>query len=340
MQQEKSSGSLLVVTAAIFIVLAGVKMATSIIVPFLLSLFIAIIFSPLFRWLNDRGLPHGLSLFSVLGLIFVLIGIMGLLIGSSVQDFSINIPEYEKNLSAEFSALFDFLQSYGLSMPREELMTILDPKAVMIQVAGTLKSLGSMVTNGLVVLLTVAFLLLESSSFSKKIAQINSNNFHIDEIADKIKHYMALKAIISAATGVVVYLMLVVIGVDYAVLWGIVAFLLNFIPNIGSIIAAVPAVLLAFIQLGPVSAAIAASGYVVINILVGSVIEPKVMGQGLGLSTLIVFLSLIFWGWLLGPVGMLLSIPLTIMVKIALNAEPKTRWIAILLSSSEELKQT
>jgi len=340
MQQEKSVGYLLIVTAALIIVLAGIKMATVVIVPFLLSLFIAIIFSPLFGWLNRKGLPQGLSLLSVVALIIFLMGMLGLLIGSSVQDFSANIPIYEANLTAQFSIVFDKLQSFGLSVPRDELMAMLDPKIIMIQVAGTLKSLGSLVTNGLVVLLTVVFLLLESSQFAQKFRQINDeSSFHVNEIAEKIKQYMALKAVISAATGFIVYLMLVIIGVDYPVLWGVVAFLLNFIPNIGSIIAAVPAVLLAFIQLGPLSAAIAASGYVVINVLVGSVIEPKVMGQGLGLSTLVVFLSLIFWGWLLGPVGMLLSIPLTIMVKIALNAQPNTRWIAIMLSSSGELKQ-
>ena len=127
--------------------------------------------------------------------------------------------------------------------------------------------------------------------------------------------------------------LLALIGVDYPVLWGALAFLLNFIPNIGSIIAAVPPVLLALIQLGVAQAALVAGGFLVINMAIGNFLEPRYMGQGLGLSTLVVFLSLVFWGWVLGPVGMLLSVPLTIAVKIALEVRPDTRWMAIMLGS-------
>ena len=142
---------------------------------------------------------------------------------------------------------------------------------------------------------------------------------------------MFLKTIVSLATGVLVTLILVLIGVDYPILWGMLAFAFNFIPNIGSIIAAVPAVLLALIQLGPKGALTTAACYFVINILIGSVIEPRFMGKGLGLSTLVVLLSLLFWGWVLGPVGMLLSVVLTILLKIMLDSSEKTRSLALLL---------
>ena len=122
-------------------------------------------------------------------------------------------------------------------------------------------------------------------------------------------------------------------------LWSVTAFLFNFIPNIGSIIAAVPAVLLAFVQLGPTTAGLAAIGYVVTNMVMGNVIEPRFMGRGLGLSTLVVFLSLIFWGWLLGTVGMLLSVPLTMIVKLALESSDDSRWLALLLAGNEEHNQ-
>jgi len=135
----------------------------------------------------------------------------------------------------------------------------------------------------------------------------------------------------SLGTGMTIGIVLWVIGVDYAPVWALVAFLLNYIPNIGSIIAAVPAVLVALIQIGPAAALATGISYIVINTLFGNVIEPRMMGRTLGLSTLVVFLSLVFWGWILGPVGMLLSIPLTMVVKIALETNPHSRWLATLL---------
>jgi predicted PurR-regulated permease PerM len=149
---------------------------------------------------------------------------------------------------------------------------------------------------------------------------------------------MLIKTLISVVTGIIITIFLKIVGVHYAVLWGLVAFLLNFIPSIGSIIAAVPAILMALVQFNFGTALIVAVGYVVVNILIGSIIEPRVLGRGLGLSPLIVFLSLIFWGWLLGPVGMLLSIPLTIMIKIALDTQPNTKWIATLLGTGKDAK--
>ena len=122
-----------------------------------------------------------------------------------------------------------------------------------------------------------------------------------------------------------------ILGVDFAILWGLVAFLLNYVPIIGSIIAAIPAILLALIQLGVAPALLTCLGYVVVNVIFGSILEPRFMGRGLGLSTLVVFLSLVFWGWILGPVGMILSVPLTMIVKIALESSDDTHWIAVML---------
>ena len=151
-----------------------------------------------------------------------------------------------------------------------------------------------------------------------------------------MRRYLAIKSLMSLGTGAAVWLWLTILGVDYPVLWGLLAFLLNYVPNIGSIIAAVPAVLLALVQLGPAEAAWAAAGYLAVNVLFGNVLEPRFMGRGVGLSALVVFLSLVFWGWVLGPVGMFLSVPLTITAKIALAASDETRWAAVLLGTGGE----
>jgi len=336
MTQTNRFANVMIVLAAVVVVFAGVKAAGPIIIPFLLSLFIAIILMPLLHALIARRIPAAAALLIIVGILVFGFTLFGVIVGHAMNDFIGNLPDYENRLRGALQGVVAWLQSRGIALPEKNLLQLLDPGVVFTYMTGALKGFGSLLTNGFVILLTTIFMLLEGVAFRRKIAFIYRRNHsegrtHLTEIMEKIKHYMALKALISAGTGLLVYLLLLLFGLDYPVLWGVVAFLLNFIPNIGSIMAAVPAVLLALIQLDAVSALWIAAGYVVINTLVGSVIEPKVMGKGLDLSTLVVFLSLIFWGWLLGPVGMLLSIPLTIMVKIVFDAEESTRWIAVLL---------
>jgi predicted PurR-regulated permease PerM len=211
--------------------------------------------------------------------------------------------------------------------------------------ASVLSGFGKVLTNAFFILLTVIFILLEASGFPDKlhVALVDPDKSfnYLDKTIHNVQRYMAIKTWVSLATGVIIAVWLTILGVDYPLLWGMLAFLLNYVPSIGSIIAAVPAVLLALIQLGTGSALLTGLGYVVVNVVIGSVIEPKIMGRGLGLSTLVVFLSLVFWGWVFGPVGMLLSVPLTMAVKIALDSNEDTRWIAILLGSeaSTEAKE-
>ena len=153
------------------------------------------------------------------------------------------------------------------------------------------------------------------------------------------KQYMAMKAAICLAEGILITLGMTMLGVNDAILWGFLTFLLNFIPTIGLILAAIPPVLLAWLQTGPRSAIYAAICFLAVNIVVGNIIEPRLMGRGMGLSTLVIFISLVFWGWLLGPVGMVLSVPLTMLAKFWAETDENTRWIAVLLSSGAEVQQ-
>ena len=337
MHNSRSVGDILIVLAAVVVILFGIKSAAGIIIPFLLSIFIAIVFTPLVGWLTARRVPRGVALMLVILCFIVLMGAMAGMIGASVKDFTANLPQYEAKLEVQVQGIVALLEGWGLEASKENIVGIFDPKVMMRYAALTLTNTMGVVANGLVILLTVIFIMLEAGRFESKLRLIGGSEAalgHFREIVEKIKAYMGLKALISAATGALIAILLLLVGVDYPILWGTVAFMLNFIPNIGSLIAAVPAVLLALIQLDWLHALIVTAGYVAVNTLIGSVIEPKVMGKGLGLSTLVVFLSLIFWGALLGPVGMLLSIPLTIMVKIALASQPSTRWIAVLLDSN------
>ncbi len=335
MIQVKSSGNIILVIAAIIIILGAFKMAAVIVVPVLLAAFIAIIISPIYTWLIKRKVPAALALLAVIMGLMVISSLVGILIGSSVQSFSSNLPLYEAQMQMQLDVLRAKLN--GLGIIDGEIGSLFNPTYLMKYSATVLKGAGSIVTNSFMIVLIIAFMLLESTNFSKKLERAKGHGsamIQIDEVFTKIKHYMAIKAVISLVTGVLITLLLLMFGLDYAILWGFIVFLLNFIPNIGSILAAVPAVLLAFVQLGPFGALEIGIIYLIINILIGSIIEPKLMGAGLGISTLGVFLSLIFWGWLLGPVGMLLSIPLTITIKIMLYSQEQTKWLAVLMSNS------
>lgn len=326
---------MLITVASFVIIVAGMRAAESILVPFLLSAFIAVIFtSPLF-WLDRKGVPKVIAVLIVLAGIMVIGLILIVLVGTSLQDFSDALPTYQAQLSQETAKLIAWLGNKGIHISDRELLKHINPGAAMRLFAGTLDSFRKVLTNTFLIVLTVIFMLLEVSSFPDKLraalGNTGSSFESLGKVTNGIKRYMAIKTLTSLATGIFVGIWLAILGVDYPVLWGLVAFLLNYVPNIGSIIAAIPAVLLSFVQIDMVHALFAALGYLVVNVVIGSVIEPRVMGRGMGLSTLVVFLSLIFWGWVLGPVGMLLSIPLTMILKIALEYNEDTRWIAALL---------
>ena len=340
--KEQKIGYYFIIMASVVIILAGVKSASAIVIPFLLSLFIAIILSPFYTFFTKKRVPSGLALLIVISLFLILILLVVKLIGTSISDFSANIDIYTQKLSLQYNTLALYAKNLGIEIPIDSIQNIFDMKRIMIFSSTILHSLGTLFTNGFVIILTVIFMLLESTHFVTKIDLADEKKetlMHIEMIASNIKHYMVIKTLISFATALIVWVALLVIGTDYAFLWAVLAFLFNFIPNIGSIIAAVPTVLITLVQLGSASALLVISLYVGVNVVMGSIVEPKVMGKGLGLSTLIVFLSLLFWGWLLGIVGMLLSIPLTIMAKIIFDANTNTRWISILLGSGDNLIQ-
>ena len=333
---HKNKGSQILVTIAAFVVVvAGISAAKDILVPFLLAAFIAIISAPPLFWLQRKGLPTWLAILVVILGVLIIALLMAWLVGSSVENFSRDLPVYETELRQQMTLVMDWLERFGVNVSGLAVTEIFNPGAAMTLVATLLNGLGNVLANGFLILMTVVFILLEASSFPAKLRTVlggpEYSLVHFDDFISNVKHYMAIKTLFSLANGTLVAIWLVFVGVDYPLLWGLLAFALNYIPNIGSIIAAVPAVFVAIVQLGFMKAAVTAAGYVVINQLIGSVIEPRFMGRGLGLSTLVVFLSLLFWGWVLGPVGMLLSVPLTITAKMALDSRDDTRWVAVLL---------
>jgi predicted PurR-regulated permease PerM len=288
--------------------------------------------------MQKKGIPDAVSALCLLIAILAVGFLLAVFVGKSVNDFSASMPLYQERLTGQTTALISWLRGLGLEISNEVVTEYFDPRKIMNLLAKTASGLSGLLTNAFLIILTVIFILLEGAGFPKKLQtalkKTDGSFGGLSEFTENVNRYLAIKTAFSLLTGLSIWIWLAILGVNHALLWGLLAFLLNYVPNIGSIIAAVPAILLCLIQLGTGSALLAALGYVVVNVVVGSILEPRFMGRGLGLSTLVVFLSLVFWGWVLGPVGMVLSVPLTMIVKVSLESNEETRWIAVLLGQS------
>ncbi len=321
--------------AAFVVIIAGMRAASALVVPFLLSAFLAVISaSPLF-WLQRKGVPTWFSLALVITVISAIAVSAAIVLGTSVASFTQDIPEMQAGLQVKMDEMLVVLEGWGLDVPEDALGRYFNPGVAMSMVGNVFSALSGVLSNAFLILLTVVFILLESSGFVSKIQDLSDDPEaamrQVDAITDNIKRYVGIKTATSAATGILIAIWLSIIGVKYALLWGMLAFLLNYVPNIGSIIAAIPAILFSLVQAGGVTALLTAAGFLVVNMVIGNVIEVRFMGKGLGLSTLVVFVSLLFWGWVLGPVGMLLAAPLTMAIKIALERNESTKAVGILL---------
>ncbi len=332
----------LVVLASFVVVVAGMKAAESLLVPFLLSLFIAIISTPPLIWMRSKGLPTWLALLTIVSAIIIFSVLFGAIIGSSISGFREDLPEYQTKLAAVTAELFQRLSAIGIAVDMEQIRASFDPSAALAMAGNTLASFGNLMGSFFLILITVVFILAEEVNFANKLRSnktARNSRAAIKQFTTAVNRYVAIKTLVSFLTGFLIMVWLWFLDLDYFILWGMLAFLLNFIPTFGSILAAVPAVLLAIVQLSIGDAAFVALGFLLVNFVVGNVLEPRIMGKGLNISPLIVFLSLVFWGWVLGPVGMLLSIPLTMTVKIALESFDDTKWIAVMLGSGKPITE-
>jgi predicted PurR-regulated permease PerM len=337
--EKYSRIKLFIVLASLVIILAGIKAASTVIVPFLLSIFIAIMCNPLISKATEYKIPKAISVIFVISVFASVVLFIAGLIGNSLNELSQLIPTYREQLNEQFQWLGPFLNQYNINVSYSVLLAYLDPAAAMAFAAQLLSSFSGIMANMFLIILTVVFILFEASSINLKLHLAlddpEMRQQQIDRFITSVNNYIAIKTLVSILTGCIVSFMLWIFNLDFFLLWGVLAFLFNYIPNIGSIIAAIPAIILAILQLGFGDAGFIALGYLSINMVMGNVIEPRYLGKGLGLSTLVVFLSLIFWGWLLGTVGMLLSVPLTMILKIASEKSPSALWLSTLLSDEE-----
>ncbi|WP_288820253.1 AI-2E family transporter [uncultured Leclercia sp.] len=327
---------IVIMLGMLVIVLAGIRFAADIIVPFILALFIAVVLNPLVQRMVRLRVPRVLAISLLIGVIILGMVLLLAYLGSSLNELARTLPIYRDSLLAPLQRLDPWLHRVGIDVSIEQLQTFIDPNAAMTLVTNLLTQLSNAMTSIFLLLLTVVFMLIEVPQLPAKLQPLMARPAEgmgaIQRALDSVTHYLVLKTAISVVTGLVVWGMLTLLEVRFAFVWGLLAFALNYIPNIGSVLAAIPPIVQVLAFSGFYDALIVLSGYLLINLVFGNILEPRMMGRGLGLSTLVVFLSLIFWGWLLGPVGMLLSVPLTIMVKIALEQTAGGQSIAVLLS--------
>jgi AI-2 transport protein TqsA len=326
---------ILVIVAALAIITGGIHQAQSVMEWILIAVFLAAIGAPPVLWLERKRMPYVAAVLLVVAGMAAIFAVIGVLVGTSLNSFYADLPEYQARLQKHVSSLQTFLATKGIRFADSIQFVPIKPETVRRLTASLLAGLGSALFEVVLVLLTVTFILLEASSFPAKIRAILGDpqkDFHpFMRFVYDINRYMGIKTVISMTAGVLIGTWLWVLGVDFPILWGFLAFLLHYVPNIGALIASVPAVFLALIQLGIGPAALAAAGYLSVNFILGNVVEPMLMGRRLGLSTLVVFLSLIFWGGLLGLIGVVLCIPLTMTMKFVCENNASTEWIAVLL---------
>ncbi len=333
---------LLISLAAVVVLIYGLKAAQTIVVPFLLSVFLTVVGVPPLAWLRRKGVPNAVGVgIVVVGMVLV-VALMVSLIGTSVADFTRGIPDYQERLDDQIATILDRLGLSERIGSTRELLATVHPGAAIDMVGRLLNSVTGIFNYTFLILFSVVFMLAEVAAIPDKIEAAFSSSAEtlraFTRFNRSLNRYIGLKTAIGLITGIAVTIWVTILRLDFPLLWGLIAFLFNYVPNIGSIIAAVPAVLLALVQWGPGRAMLVAAGYLVINILIGNLIEPRVLGRGLGLSTLVVFLSLVFWGWVLGPMGMLLSVPLTMTLVMALESHERTRRFAILLGIESTAK--
>jgi len=327
--------------AAVIVIILGMQMAKELLVPFLIAAFLALITVRPMLWLQQKRIPSFLAAMIIVVSIMLLFAAVGAILGSSIADFTAALPGYQAQLDLIVDGVFDFVVEHlSGDESLESLGQMVDPGWAMGLVATILNSLKGVLTNTFLIIFLMIFMLLEVSSVGTKVeAAFGRSADSLEgprEFLHNLGRYLGFKTIVSIATGTCAGLVTWWIGLDFPLLWAMLAFLLNYVPTIGSIIAAVPAVLLALVQLGPGAAGATAIGFAAINVVFGNIVEPRLMGYGVGISPLVVFVGLVFWGWVFGPVGMLLSVPLTMTLKLALESDADTRWIAILIGSERD----
>ncbi|MCG5054181.1 MAG: AI-2E family transporter [Myxococcales bacterium] len=318
--------------AFLVLVIAGLKAASSLVLPVLAAALVSLACLPFTRRLERWGAPKAVAIMLVMAVVtLALIAATGF-VAASLRNFIASLSTYQVRIWDLILGMRSWLEARHMDLPDY----IWAPaggtsNGVMELASSAAQGLLSLFTNTFLVLFIVFFILFEAHTFGSKLKAAYGQNTGLDLISDQVYRYLNIKAAMSVLTGVLVGALDLALGIDFPFVWALVAFLFNFVPTVGSIIAAIPPIALALLEFGTGHAAMVTLGYLVVNLGISNVLEPRIMGERLGLSPLVVILSLVFWAWVWGPFGMILALPMTMVVKILLEASSDLRPIAILL---------
>ncbi len=333
MPEERARRGLYAI-AALVVILAGVEAASAIVVPVLLALFLAFVSSPLVFRLSRARVPYPVAVSLVLLVQVGILSALGVLLVRTATDVQERLPLLRARAGAAQEAAARWLSEHA-GLHSREALELVDTGRLVDRLGDAALQLGALLGSAVLMVLVLAFTLFDASRLWRLLDahfDRGEDQHIISRVSVEVNRYLSIKTSVSALTGLLLGLWCALLGVELAVFWGLVAFLLNYVPNIGSIVAAVPPILFAWLMDGFTAALLVAAGYLTVNMVIGNVLEPKWMGKALGMSPLVVILSIVLWGFLLGPVGALLSAPLTMIVKIALSNTRTFAWVAELMS--------
>jgi AI-2 transport protein TqsA len=319
--------------AATVVVFVGMRLAAPILNPILFALVLALLFSPIYAWLRRHRIPTPLALIVMLvGLTVLFVGIAGIL-GVSIARFSGDIASYTSKLNGQLDDIQSLTKSLGVS--KADLHKALSPSALTGAIGIILSGVADFLSNLFLILVIVLFLLAEGPAMMNRLrASAGSDHPQVATLTifgRNVVRQLGLRAIVNLVTGAGVTILLLVLRVDFPLMWGILAFFLSFIPWIGLPLAVAPAVILALAEHGLTNALLVIAGVIVINVLAENALSPMLMGRGLSISPTILFIGFIFWAWLLGGPGAFLAAPLTIFLVLMLETFPETRWLAAVM---------
>jgi len=323
--------------AFLMVIVTGLKLGSSIILPLMMAFFLYIICLPIVNKLDSSKVPNFITSLFIITIIIFLIFVLNSFLISSSNEIMKDIHIYQKKFYDVIPNVVLFFEQFNITIDKESITNYVEPSKLVQYVTTFFKGMGNVIMYVVLTLALFMFLLFESPLVLKKsryFTKLDRYNIKFEKFLYSINRYFVLKTFTSIVTGILIYFMLLFFDLEYALLFAVLAFLLNYLPTVGAIVAAFPALFVAILQLNSIDVILITIGYLLINIIIGSFLDPKIMGKDLGLSTFVVFLSMLIWGWIFGPLGIFLAVPLTITIKIIAENSEEHHWVAVLLSDN------